>query len=225
MKLIVGLGNPGQKYRGTRHNVGYEVISALRADHSRNRLSTRFNSEIVEIQIAQEKVLLQSPMTFMNLSGQAVRAAIDFYKLPLTDLLVICDDLNLPLGKLRIKPNGSAGGQNGLSDIIERVGTNEFSRLRVGIGQGPAGRDAAEWVLSRFSSVESDEIQVAIRCAADAAVFWVTSGVDQCMNRFNPVAEIKQEKSQKNDPGARKSGSKTKKQSENVDDSDKKPDD
>jgi PTH1 family peptidyl-tRNA hydrolase len=197
MKLIVGLGNPGQKYRGTRHNIGFEVIAALNAAHGQIRPNARFNSEIAAIQIGQEKVLLQTPLTFMNLSGQAVRAAIDFYKLPLSDLLVVCDDLALPPGKLRVKPGGSAGGQKGLRDIIEKVGSSEFCRLRIGIGQAPAGRDAADWVLSRFSAEESPGMQVSIARARDAAVVWVERGVDTCMNRFNAAPEASRENPEK----------------------------
>ena len=135
MKLIVGLGNPGAKYRGTRHNVGFDVLSVLARRYDVGRPKGKFNAEVAETRIGNEKAVLVSPLTFMNLSGQSVRAAIDFYKCDAGDLLVICDDLNLELARLRIRKNGSAGGQNGLKDIINRLGHQDFCRLRIGIGR------------------------------------------------------------------------------------------
>ncbi len=161
------------------------MIAALHRQYDAPRPSGKFNSEIAEIRVAGEKVLLQSPLTFMNLSGQAVRAAMDYYKLPADDLLVICDDFNLPLARLRIKPSGSAGGQNGLRDIIQRLGTPDFARLRIGIGQPTDGREPARWVLGRFQDDEISLMETAIERAAEAACLWVEQGVDPCMNRFN----------------------------------------
>ncbi len=178
MKLVVGLGNPGQKYRETRHNVGFEVIATLHRQFQAPRPGGKFNSEIAEIRSGTEKILLLSPLTFMNLSGQAVRAAMDFYKLPIGDLLVVCDDFNLPRGRLRLKPSGSAGGQNGLQDIIDRLGTSEFARLRIGIGSPPAGREPARWVLGKFQAGEVPEIQAAIERAAKAVLVWVHDGIE-----------------------------------------------
>ena len=148
MKMVVGLGNPGQKYNGTRHNVGFDVIAELARRFDVGRPKSKFNGEIAETRIQDEKTILICPLTFMNLSGQTVRAAVDFYKLELADLLVICDDFNLALGRIRLKARGSAGGQNGLDDIIQRLGSKDFSRLRLGIGQPPPN-----WEVSNLSLI------------------------------------------------------------------------
>jgi PTH1 family peptidyl-tRNA hydrolase len=214
MKLIVGLGNPGRKYQGTRHNIGFEVIANLANRHSVGRPRSKFNAEIAEIkidagiggEIGGEKTLLMSPLTFMNLSGQSIRAAFDFYKLELTDLLVICDDWALPVGRLRIKPAGSAGGQKGLADTIGRLGSNQFSRLRVGIGSPPPEWEAANYVLGQFDEFEKPEIESVIERAADASEAWVRNGVQAVMNQFNadPNADPKAEK--KNASKSKKTG-------------------
>src|SRR5688572_30356880 len=150
MKLIVGLGNPGDKYKETRHNVGFEVTSRLAARFGASPPRARFQGETVEANIAGQKVLLLTPLTYMNLSGASVLAARDFYKIELQDILIVCDDFNLPLGKLRLRARGSAGGQNGLADILRRLGTEDLPRLRIGIGSPPPGRDPAGYVLGRF---------------------------------------------------------------------------
>lgn len=188
MKLIVGLGNPGKKYQGSRHNVGFEVIAELHRRCGSPRPSSKFNSELASVRLGQEPVLLQSPLTWMNLSGQAVRAAMDFYKLSPDNLLIICDDFNLPLARLRIRPSGSGGGQNGLQDVIDRLGTPVFGRLRIGIGPVPAGFDPANWVLGRFTAEERTGLDPALGRAADAVEVWAEQGVAVCMNRFNTAA-------------------------------------
>jgi len=185
MKLVVGLGNPGRRYEGTRHNVGYRVLAELARQHGLGPATVRFQGEVVEADLAGQKTLLLSPTTFMNLSGFSVRQAMNFYKLPLTDLLVICDDLNLPVGKLRFRARGSSGGQKGLEDIIEKLGTEEFCRLRLGIGAPPEGCDWADYVLSRFTPEETPIIEDAVRLASQAAVDWASQGIDFCMNRYN----------------------------------------
>ncbi len=185
MKLIVGLGNPGAKYRGTRHNVGFDVLSVLARRYDVGRPKGKFNAEVAETRIGNEKAVLVSPLTFMNLSGQSVRAAIDFYKCDAGDLLVICDDLNLELARLRIRKNGSAGGQNGLKDIINRLGHQDFCRLRIGIGKVPAGWDAADFVLGKFSEHDLAAIEQGIQRASDAVETWITEGPLVAMNRFN----------------------------------------
>ncbi len=189
MKLVVGLGNPGRKYRGTRHNVGFEVVAAVASALGAGSSSGKFQSEVVSARAGTESILLLSPLTYMNRSGQAVREAVDFYKLNLVDLLVICDDINLPSGKLRIRASGSAGGQNGLKDIIEKLGTEEFSRLRIGVGRPPGNIDPADWVLSPFHEEEREGIMVAITRAREATLTWIESGVSACMNRFNAPAD------------------------------------
>lgn len=185
MKLVVGLGNPGRKYNGTRHNVGFEVLARLAQRYGVERPKAKFNAEVAETMIKNQKTILLSPLTYMNLSGQSVGAAVDFYKLPLTDLLVICDDINLDLARLRFRPSGSAGGQNGLKNIIQRLGSQAFGRLRVGVGRPPPNWDAADFVLGRFSQEEQIQIDFCITRAVDAVEAWVENGMQMAMNRFN----------------------------------------
>lgn len=185
MKLIVGLGNPGAKYKDTRHNVGFEVVARLAKKYAAAPARQRFQGEVVEVTIAGQKALLLTPLTFMNLSGVSVLAARDFYKVPNDDILVICDDFALPLAKLRLRVKGSSGGQKGLADILRRLGTEEVPRLRIGIGIPPAGREAAGYVLGRFASEEKSEIAEAIERAAEAAEVWVAEGMPSAMNKFN----------------------------------------
>lgn len=197
MKLIVGLGNPGAKYHGTRHNVGFEVLAELAKRFDVGRPKSKFKAEIAEARIGNQKAVLVSPLTFMNLSGQSVRAAIDFYKCEADDLLVICDDLNLDLARLRIRTSGSAGGQNGLKDIIQRLGHQDFCRLRLGIGRVPSGWDTSDYVLGKFSPEDAADISVGVARAADAVETWVKDGPAMAMNRFNgnPVkAKVKKQK-------------------------------
>jgi len=185
MKLIVGLGNPGNKYKDTRHNVGFEVAGLLAKRFATTPARAKFQGEIVEAAIAGQKTLLLTPLTYMNLSGASVLATRDFYKIENQNLLVVCDDFALPLGKLRLRPKGSSGGQNGLEDILRRLGTEEISRLRIGVGPLPAGRDAAGFVLSRFSEDEQPEIADAIQRASEAAAAWAELGLAAAMNKYN----------------------------------------
>jgi peptidyl-tRNA hydrolase, PTH1 family len=185
MKLIVGLGNPTRQYQGTRHNVGFMVLGRLAEMHAAGRPKAKFHGELVEATIGTQRALLLSPLTYMNRSGISVHEARDFYKLPLEDVLVVCDDLNLPLAKLRFRADGSSGGQKGLADVIDRLGTEEFARLRIGIGAPPDYQDPADYVLSKFTPEEADEINAAVTRAADAVAHWVAHGIDDCMNRYN----------------------------------------
>ncbi|MBO7725965.1 MAG: aminoacyl-tRNA hydrolase [Thermoguttaceae bacterium] len=184
-KLIVGLGNPGSKYRGTRHNAGYMVLAELAQTLSFTSPTRKFHGEIVETRAAGKNLLLLSPTTYMNNSGQSVSEAVRFYKLELTDLLVICDDVDLPVGRIRFRDSGGSGGQKGVKDIISRLGSEKFSRLRVGVGRPPEGVDTADYVLSEFRSAEKPEIHESIRRAAEAALCWVEFGPDETANRFN----------------------------------------
>ena len=200
MKLIVGLGNPGSKYRETRHNIGFDVIAELARRHLNDRPKAKFDAEVAEVAIANCKCLLISPLTYMNLSGKSVLAAQSFFKTEADDLLVICDDLNLDVGRIRIRARGSAGGQNGIKDIIQRLGTSDFSRLRVGVGRPPPRWDAADYVLGKFSEDDRPVIDVAIKDAADAVETWIKSGVQTAMNQFNAgPANDKKKKSKTND--------------------------
>jgi peptidyl-tRNA hydrolase, PTH1 family len=185
MKLIVGLGNPGKKYERTRHNVGFEVLDRLWGRFADGPAKEKFDGLLAEATIAGQRTLLLWPQTLMNRSGRSVGAVAEFYKLELADLLVVCDDFNLPLGKLRFRSRGSAGGQNGLDNVIVRLGTEEFGRLRIGIGPVPEAWDAADYVLGRFDAAQREAIDEAIGLAVEGVETWLADGVDACMNRFN----------------------------------------
>ena len=184
MKAIVGLGNPGAQYAGTRHNVGFAVVGELAA-----RVSAGFESAPAEALIARwrrpdDVVLLVKPLTFMNLSGQAVGELTRYFKIDIADVIVIVDEAQLPLGKLRARKRGSAGGHNGLKSIIAHLG-DEFPRLRVGVGRGGDQRNLTDHVLARFDKSEAAEVERMTTRAADAAEMFVTSGIEAVMNAFN----------------------------------------
>ena len=185
MKLVVGLGNPGRKYEGTRHNVGFRVIAELARKHGQGKPKQAFQGEVVEALLDNQRALLLCPHTLMNLSGGSVLEARDFYKIPHEDLLIVSDDMNLSLGKLRFRGSGSSGGQKGLEDVIRRLGSDQVPRLRIGIGGPPSGRDGADFVLGRFTKVELPEIEEAIWRAADAVEVWAREGLATSMNRYN----------------------------------------
>lgn len=186
MKLVVGLGNPGSRYRNTRHNLGFMVVDAFARRYDIDTGRERFQSWIGSGEVDDQRVVLAKPTTFMNRSGQAVVAMVRFYKLEPADLLVVTDDLALPLGKLRIRPQGSAGGHNGLDDIVNRLGTEGFARLRIGI-DSPTW-NAAEHVLGAFDEGDLATIAQAETRAVDAAICWITDGVVTAMNRYNQDA-------------------------------------
>jgi PTH1 family peptidyl-tRNA hydrolase len=185
MKLVVGLGNPGRRYEGTRHNIGYVIVAELARRFGASAAKARFHGAVVEAELNGQKTLLLSPTTFMNLSGTSVQEAKSFYKLADEDLLVICDDLNLPLGKLRFRASGSSGGQKGLEDIIRRLGTEDVPRLRIGVGTAPEGWAWADYVLGKFKTDEMAAMEQTVQRAADAVVAWSASGVEFCMNQYN----------------------------------------
>ena len=185
MKLIVGLGNPGKKYDGTRHNVGFAVIDRLAAGPDVGGFQERFEADIAEWRVDGDKILLMKPLTYMNLSGKAVRAVVDFYRLEMRDLLVVCDDMNLPLGKLRFRARGTHGGHNGLRDIQAHVGTTEYARLRIGVDTPAEEGAAIDHVLGRFRPVERPVIREAIATAVEGVVLWVHQGIAKCMNQYN----------------------------------------
>jgi PTH1 family peptidyl-tRNA hydrolase len=183
MKLLVGLGNPGRKYAGTRHNVGFDVVDALAARHG-----VEWEAAPAEALIAKWRsagVLIVKPLTFMNLSGFAVGDLLRYFKVELPDLLVVVDEAQLELGRLRTRGSGSAGGHNGLKSLIEQLGTEEFARLRIGVGRGDARRDLADHVLATFDKDEQPIMAEAIARAADAADVFVSEGLGPMMNRFN----------------------------------------
>ena len=185
MKLVAGLGNPGEPYRGTRHNVGFEVVDLL----ARRRELTFQMAPADALEAKWRRpdvvVMLAKPLTFMNLSGQAVGALCHFYKVALPDLLVVSDDVNLPLGRLRARTTGTEGGHNGLRSIAEVLGTIDYARLRVGVGRGDERRDLADHVLARFEPDELPGIEAAIARAADAVEMWISDGMSAMMGTFN----------------------------------------
>jgi peptidyl-tRNA hydrolase, PTH1 family len=189
MKVVVGLGNPGPRYNGTRHNIGFAAIDYLAAGPGVSAFRSRFQAQTAEMLEGTEQVLLVKPETFMNLSGRSVRQIVDFYKLELTDLLIICDDIALPVGKLRARAKGSDGGQKGLRSVAEQLGTMEYSRLRIGVGSPHEDQDAADYVLSRFAPGERDVIEDAVAAAAQGVLIWVRKGIEPCMNRVNAGPE------------------------------------
>lgn len=185
MKIVVGLGNPGSKYDGTRHNVGFEVLRELGRRWGATRPKVRFEAELVEILCGQEKLLLCAPQTFMNLSGRSAQQVIKFYQTPLVDVLVVADDLNLKVGQIRLRATGSAGGQKGMQSILTCLGTEAVPRLRIGIGRPPAEMDAADYVLGRFRKDELPVMDEAISKAASAVELFAEQGVTAAMNRYN----------------------------------------
>ena len=199
MKLIVGLGNPGSKYRGTRHNVGFAVVDELA-----RRRAVSFEASPVAALVAKVRnseaagssgttdALLAKPVTFMNASGEAVGALMRYFKIDIGDLLIVVDEVHLPLGRLRIRARGSAGGHNGLKSIVVHLG-EECPRLRVGVGRGDARRDLADHVLARFDADEAADVERVIGRAADAAEVVVTDGVEMAMNRFNASDDLTSE--------------------------------
>lgn len=184
MKIVVGLGNPGPEYKDTRHNIGFKVLEQLAARHGVQRQESKYDAIIGEIRIQGEKVLLVKPLTYMNLSGRSVQPLVHWHKLDLGDLMVIYDDMDLPVGALRIRASGGSGGHKGMKSIIERLNTEEFSRLRIGIGR-PTQHDPTNWVLGRFSSTEKEQMQATVNKAVDAVDTWITAGLTEAMNAYN----------------------------------------
>lgn len=185
--LLFGLGNPGAEYEGTRHNTGFRVIDLIGHRTQAVCAPGKGDYSIAWADIAGREVALVKPLTYMNNSGEAVLDAMGRYEVPLSDILVICDDLALPLGQLRLRPRGSDGGHNGLYSIIYHLGSEEFPRLRCGIGQErvPPGEMMADFVLSPFEATEEAAVRTMVRSAADASLEFVSSGISRAMNRYN----------------------------------------
>ena len=184
--LLVCLGNPGDKYENTRHNVGYMVADEVAERQNKPVQRLKFKALTNTLTISGEKVLVMKPITYMNLSGEAVRQAADFYKIPPERVLVVSDDTALPVGKLRIRVKGSAGGHNGLKNIIQHLGTDQFPRLRVGVGEKPhPDYDMADWVLGKFVGEDKKAIDGAVKRAADAIECILAEGIDRGMGKFN----------------------------------------
>jgi PTH1 family peptidyl-tRNA hydrolase len=185
LRLVVGLGNIGKQYDHTRHNVGFEVADLIAQQHGAHFRKGKFKGDESTITLDGMRVLLLKPHTLMNLSGEAVTAAARFYKIPPQRILVICDDINLPLGRIRVRAKGSDGGHNGLWSIIHRLGSQDFPRVRVGVGAPPPEMDMVSYVLSRFLTAERNLVQDAVSRAAAAVETWVKEGTESAMNRWN----------------------------------------
>jgi len=185
VKLIVGLGNPGRSYHGTRHNVGFAVADELARRREVAFEHGRANALTARIGKGAATLFVVKPLTMMNLSGDAVGGLAHFYKIDPSDIIAVADDVNLPLGRLRLRGSGSAGGHNGLRSIIACLGSERFPRLRMGVGRGDPRRDLADHVLARFDPDEAEEVERAIARAADAVDTFLAEGIEAAMNRFN----------------------------------------
>ena len=193
-KVIVGLGNPGRKYEATRHNVGFRVIEKLRAKLQLDQGRQAFGGQVIDARLAGSegrtmRVLMMMPHTFMNRSGQAVRELTGFYKVAQKDVLIVLDDMALPLGQLRFRASGSAGGHNGLNDVLAVFGDDKVQRLRIGIDRPPDYMDAVDFVLTKFDKFEQETIDIAVSQAAEAAEDWVFNGIACAMDKYNRKAK------------------------------------
>ena len=185
MYLIAGLGNPTREYEKTRHNVGFEAIDIL-ADKAGTTVTEKKHKALYgKGYIGGQKVILAKPPTYMNLSGESIREIADFYKIEPENIIILCDDINLSEGQLRIRLKGSAGGHNGLKNIISHLGTQEFPRIRIGVGEKPRGMDLADYVLGRFPKEQQAVMEEAYRDAAEAACMMIEDGADAAMNHYN----------------------------------------
>jgi peptidyl-tRNA hydrolase, PTH1 family len=188
--LIVGLGNPGREYKDTRHNIGFMLVDRLAVKLDARSMRVQSKAIVTTAQFNGQKLILAKPQTFMNLSGQSVQGLMRFYKLPLENVLVAHDDLDLPFGTIRMRPGGGPGGQKGVMSTIQQLGTEEFARLRLGIDRPPGRMDAADYVLHDFSSGDLIALSQILDRAADAALTWVVEGLDIAMNKFNGTPVI-----------------------------------
>lgn len=183
MKVIVGLGNPGKKYRDTRHNLGFKVIEEISSNFPKSSSKRKFKCQIKIIEINKEEILLVQPLTFMNLCGPALFNLLKFYKIEIKNILVICDDINLPLGKIRLRSAGSSGGHKGLQSIIDSFQSNKFPRLRIGIGKPE--ENAIDYVLGKFKEEEKKVISDSIKSAAEIVEKIIIFGLEKCMSKYN----------------------------------------
>jgi PTH1 family peptidyl-tRNA hydrolase len=190
MYIIAGLGNPGKDYDGTRHNIGFEVIDEIARRNHISLDGKKHKAVYGKGVIDGYKVILAKPQTYMNLSGESIRELVDFYKIEEEELIIIYDDISLDIGQLRIRKKGSAGGHNGIKSIISHLGTQEFTRIKVGVGDKPKGYDLADYVLGRFAKTEKPMVEKAVAIAAEAAEAIVKTDADTAMNTYNKKLEI-----------------------------------
>ncbi|MFZ5986565.1 MAG: aminoacyl-tRNA hydrolase [Bacillota bacterium] len=183
--IVVGLGNPGTKYDNTRHNVGFDTIDLLSVRHGIRLTKLKHKALSGDGTIGGKRVMLVKPQTFMNLSGESVREILEWYKVSVKNIIIIYDDIDLPVGKLRLRPKGSAGTHNGMRSVIYQIQSDEFPRVRIGVDKPPAGWDLANFVLSRFTGEERKTVEETISNAADAVETIIKSGIDQAMNKYN----------------------------------------
>jgi len=184
VKIIVGLGNPGTRYRDTRHNIGFQIVDRFAESHGISVTRRRFKSFYRTGFLLSHEIVLIKPLTFMNLSGEAVKRAVDFFRPPLEDITVVHDDLDLPFGRLRFKRRGGDGGHQGVGSIIESLGNNAFVRLKVGIGRPPRGMDPADYVLTPFDALEQDHLRAVLSRAAESLTVMIGEGLEVAMSRF-----------------------------------------
>ena len=187
--LIIGLGNPGREYKDNRHNIGFMLIDRLAVRLNARGMKLQSKAIVTSGLYEERKLILAKPQTYMNLSGQSVQGLLNFYKIPAENLMVAHDDLDLPLGTIRIRPSGGAGGQRGMASTIERLGTQDFPRLRLGIGRPPGRMDAAAYVLQDFSKADMLIVSETLDRAADAVLTFVTDGLNKAMNKFNGTSD------------------------------------
>ncbi len=189
MKAIIGLGNPGREYAGTRHNVGFDAVTALADKYDLKIKDKKFKALVTDGIIEGQRIILVHPQTYMNLSGESVRAVVDYYHLEPEEIIIVCDDINLDIGRLRIRKKGSAGGHNGLKNIISELGTDGFPRIRIGVGEKPEGWDLAKHVLGRFSEEDDRVIRDILKEAVGALETWLSDGIDTAMNKYNSIGK------------------------------------
>jgi len=185
LSVVIGLGNPGPRYENTRHNVGFDTVDLLSKKHNIDVTKVKHKAIIGDGNIGGHRVLLVKPQTFMNLSGESVREIIEWYKVPVENIIIIYDDIDLPVGKIRIRPKGSAGTHNGMRSVIYQIQSEDFPRIRIGIDKPPQNWDLADFVLSKFSTDERKSVEEAIANAAEAVEVILNSGIDKAMNRYN----------------------------------------
>jgi PTH1 family peptidyl-tRNA hydrolase len=187
--LLIGLGNPGREYKDTRHNFGFMLIDRIAVRLNARGMRVQSKAIVTTATYEDRKLILAKPQTYMNLSGQSVQGLVNFYKIPLTNIMILSDDLDIPLGTIRIRAAGGPGGQRGLASVIESLGTKDFSRLRLGIGRPPGRMDPANFILQNFSRDEMKSISEILDTAADAVLEFVKNGLNAAMNKFNGSIE------------------------------------